>query len=557
MLVSELDNLLVNFVKKDNPFKTMLIDGKWGCGKTYSINKIINKNFKANHIYLSLFGIKKEEDIVVRLSEYLDSTYITNINGEHSIKSSLIECLYNGLLVVFDDLERMDNALHLSAIYGIVNALRNLGFKIICICNSESIGDKESFDDFRDKTFDLVANVEGDAGQFLQIVDVDVNFEKTLLKIAGENWRIIKRAGFLYKDIIQTAKENGLEDILTLLDLDKNEFFRCVTLAEICFFGNNRETPSFDKDDFNKIAYDYDIEELGKIVGNNFYLLFAKEKENHSYKETVRAILKSLINSDGYKAILERAKPVVSNQLLEQHPFNKELFYLDDKGHSEYKKAFLDNLQSFDFSDRQQQRVVASVISNCAKELTQKEIGQIIERIIETVPVEDSMDVLENISVASNDGSNEFKSIITKLRSGFENKLNIERKKKIEILGFEKNYKDLTNYLYENRYATTENKKTILSFLKNKDFFLPDLSKEVDYSIWSYCHEAARFVAKTECESEYIKVLEGQCRKSNSKELRRKCNALVKYNFEHKIDFFELFPLKTNRNNNKNQQNEN
>lgn len=545
MIVSELNNKLTTFVKETNPFKTLLIDGKWGCGKTFSVNQFVTKNFKANHVYLSLFGIKKEEDIAIRLSEYLDSSFIININGEYSIRSSLIEKPYNGLLVVLDDLERKDSSLSLSSVYGIINALRNLGFKVICICNSESIKNKEDFADFKDKTFDTIANVEADANQFHQIIDIDVGFEKALLETTGGNWRIIKRASSLYKDIIQTAKDNGIENLLVLLDLDESAFFRCITLAEFCFFGPNQEPPSFNKNDnYVKFAYEYDVEELGEVVGNNFYLLFAKGNENNTYKEIVRIILKSLIYSDGYKMILEKAKPRVANSLLEQSPFNKDLFLLDDKGHSEYKKAFFDNLKKFDFSDRQQLRIASSIFSNCIDELTQNEIELIVKQIIDTVPIENSTYTIEAISLASNDGSDKFKTIINKLHSRFENKLSLESKEKIENIAFRGDYKELTNYLYENKYSV-ENKNNILSFLEKHGFFLPDLSNEVSYSSWSYCHEAARFVARTEYEEKYIDILKKQCSKSKSKELRKKCNALVKYNFGIKIDFFDLYPVKS------------
>lgn len=544
MLASELNGLLFKFVEEVNPFKTMLVDGKWGCGKTFSINQFIEKNFKAKSIYLSLFGIRKEEDVVIRLSEYLDSTFIININGEYSIKSSLIEKSFNGLLIVFDDLERKGDGLSFSSIYGIINALRNIGFKVVCICNSKSIKDKKDFVDFKDKTFDVVANVEADANQFHQIINIDVIFEKALLETVGGNWRIIKRAELLYKDIIQTAKDNGIDNLLDLLDIDESAFFRCLTLAEFCFFGPDQDPPSFDrKDNYAKFAYEYDLKNLGQVIGNNFYLLFSKGNENNNYKEMVRIILKSIIHSDGYRIILEKAKPRVANTLLQQPPFNKELFLLDDKGHAEYKKAFFDNLGKFDFSDRQQLRIAGNIFSNCIDELTQNEIELIIGQILNTVPIEKSTDAIDTINLSSNNGSEKFKTIINQLHLGFENKLSEESKKKIENIVFKGNYNELTNFLYENKYSI-ENKKTILTFLEKNDFFLPDLSKEIDYSCWSYCHEAARFVAKTEYAEKYIDILKKQCSNSNSKELRKKCNALVKYNFGMNINFFDLFPIK-------------
>jgi len=65
MLVSEINSLLTNFVKAENNIQTILINGVYGCGKTYNVNNFFKKYNhdknnvkKLNYIYLSVFGAK-------------------------------------------------------------------------------------------------------------------------------------------------------------------------------------------------------------------------------------------------------------------------------------------------------------------------------------------------------------------------------------------------------------------------------------------------------------------------------------------------------------------
>lgn len=220
------------------------------------------------------------------------------------------------------------------------------------------------------------------------------------------------------------------------------------------------------------------------------------------------------------------------------------MFYLDDKGHNDYKKAFLTNLPNFDFLDKQQERIFRSILSNCLDELTDQEINKVIKQIIKSVPNEQAGMIFEDISMANDGTSKTINTFTAKLQEAFKSKLNKENRSTINDFIINRDYKELTNYLYNNKYATDENKEIILKILEEKDFCLPDLSKEVNYSSWGYCHEVARFVANTNYQKSFIDVLKKQCKKSSSLELRKKCNALVKYNFKIKMDFISLFPIK-------------
>lgn len=68
MKVTEIEKILNNFIHNNQ--KSILIDGNWGVGKTYQINKFIknhpnSKNFK--FIYISLFGKNSKEEIHTEL----------------------------------------------------------------------------------------------------------------------------------------------------------------------------------------------------------------------------------------------------------------------------------------------------------------------------------------------------------------------------------------------------------------------------------------------------------------------------------------------------------
>ena len=99
----------------------------------------------------------------------------------------------------------------------------------------------------------------------------------------------------------------------------------------------------------------------------------------------------------------------------------------------------------------------------------------------------------------------------------------------------------LIDILYKNRLESDETKESILSELEKKDFMLPDLSGDINYNIWSYCHEIAKFALGVETFKEkFIDALKKQCFTSKSKSLRQRCNALIKYNSNIVFDFFSI-----------------
>ena len=116
----ELLNELNKF--KNSSYNVVLIDGPWGSGKTYLINKYINENKdKISIYYVSMLGKKNVDDINTSLYSEVNKNSKSNITG---LIPSAINALSNitkdkdldfvlklnnkeaNSIVILDDLER-------------------------------------------------------------------------------------------------------------------------------------------------------------------------------------------------------------------------------------------------------------------------------------------------------------------------------------------------------------------------------------------------------------------------------------------------------------------
>ena len=66
MKVTDLNRILLEFYNNQIIGKAILIDGKWGCGKTYQIKEFLKEHVENCH-YLSLFGLESIDEINSKL----------------------------------------------------------------------------------------------------------------------------------------------------------------------------------------------------------------------------------------------------------------------------------------------------------------------------------------------------------------------------------------------------------------------------------------------------------------------------------------------------------
>jgi len=180
----EIEKFLNEWVNTTNsPHFAVLIEGKWGCGKTHFVKSLIeDENFtKRKSIYISLFGIPSVEALETQLfyasaskaSKYThrglgivssvlkgtlrldldgdDQTDIT-INGKLGGITGIIEKAnknLDGALLILDDLERC--SIPMAELLGVVNTLVEHGdTRVLLVANREKVKD-EAFTSFSEK----------------------------------------------------------------------------------------------------------------------------------------------------------------------------------------------------------------------------------------------------------------------------------------------------------------------------------------------------------------------------------------------------------------------
>lgn len=163
------------YLRQDKPRFAILLQGKWGSGKTWFIRNYINNRNNENQpfCYVSLFGIEQLIEIDRQIIARCNST-LSKAVGLSRLAGSLIEKCYpvinsenigkigdiltkwckipDNLVLVLDDLERTSISMEL--IFGYVSSmLDEVGIKVILLCEPEHIPkkEKETFSRFKEK----------------------------------------------------------------------------------------------------------------------------------------------------------------------------------------------------------------------------------------------------------------------------------------------------------------------------------------------------------------------------------------------------------------------
>lgn len=217
MKINEISEML----KQDiDYYKCILINGSWGIGKTYEINKIKNeKKLKNKIVITTLFGkssigeIKNEiyhetngklvyvffvfAILIFSLLQVLPIT-IKNISPFEAFENikdgvSIITWIYyvvkivtfvsallfgffitkenfgkvflkikktnKNTIIVFDDFERMSPIIKIIELLGFIEELKNSGYIVIVISDETKIKDKKQYNDFKEKVIDKTYNI--------------------------------------------------------------------------------------------------------------------------------------------------------------------------------------------------------------------------------------------------------------------------------------------------------------------------------------------------------------------------------------------------------------
>lgn len=271
MNAKDLKKTIDGIIKDSSSKVCILVDGKWGIGKTYAMEELLN-NYSA-YEYISIFGKNSVEQVEKDLMSRLIIGQMHNFQGgEKIIKifktagssvinlgtdmfknkygvdiSSALMPIINNLsissiaaddntIICIDDIERKSNNVNIVELLGLIESISNR-FNLIIIANTEKFNkdadsnDYIKFKEFKEKIIDYE----------FSLTEVDMNLRKNIMseKIKIENVEFLICV-FDECGIKNIRLYNKYVDLLYRLNkkiselLGRKEFFVDEKLARVC-----------------------------------------------------------------------------------------------------------------------------------------------------------------------------------------------------------------------------------------------------------------------------------------------------------------------------------
>ena len=227
-----------------DPQYAVLLDGKWGCGKTFFIKSWLDTFQTENEdeltpMYVSLFGVQTVKQIndtingllfpfmnskVYKIGKTItkmvasaalrfnvdydgdkknDGTVDFKLDPLMDLLNDKKEELKGRRILIFDDLERAN--IGVKELYGYINRfVEHNRFKVIVVCNRTEITDKEIFNRFREKiigrTFEIHSDIDAAINSFANeiptsyFVQQHISEVKEAFKLTGySNLRVLRQ----------------------------------------------------------------------------------------------------------------------------------------------------------------------------------------------------------------------------------------------------------------------------------------------------------------------------------------------------------------------------
>ncbi len=526
MKVTDLkDKLKVN---KNCFYDVILINGPWGIGKTNCIRKYLNNQ---NHIYLSAFGVEELDDLKYGLYYELDrkgakilkkfselygnsigigpiSIPIPNIKVD--LEESLKEKLKNkNLIIVIDDFERKSNYIEIKELLGFAESLSQIsGIQIIIISNDEKLegSDKTIFEDFKEKVVKKIYNI-------------DVISEDSVNDIIKEKYN---------KTIFENYLKLSEYKKTTIDFLNRHNINNLRTLQKAILFSNevvsnlNKKLEKENIIELIKVCFAVVIEENDKLYLNEELNKDLKQKDYISdlYTQEDYCILKHYFNEGiFFSSKVDLIRPIINiyNTINEENSYNsiytyfesknspitknKELFYCSaeqiEKRIEEFKEKSIKNKSYKNILEwfKELNRLYPWIDKlNLKCKLEDNEIITAMDMYIDeldySVPLHELIDYPILMEIESTKLKELYKLLNSKIAMSYLNK-------KIEDLKNQSSKKiyngDSINSLFKtitNTQLVPNNvREEILKQMQKYNFFIPNLSGEIDENTWRFAHD--------------------------------------------------------------------
>lgn len=252
--MSQIVESIINYIRNKNAAFAVMINGKWGSGKTYFFNDYLKDEIeKADKnvclIYISLFGIKTIEEIKSQILFNL----ITNYSNEKVFKKVKSKSDFS-LWSLIRSMPNSNNIFNISSLlYSYFKKLINNG-KNIVLC----------FDDF-ERTEVEIENILGCINHFIEHDSAKVIIISDESKIKDSSYKGIKEKVIGKTFIFDANIDSIVENIICKYEYNENYYK---------FLGSNKELIK----KVYELSCTNNIRSL-KIAVNEFELLYNKASE--------------------------------------------------------------------------------------------------------------------------------------------------------------------------------------------------------------------------------------------------------------------------------------
>lgn len=517
-------------------WNSILIEGPWGCGKTFAIHKFLEDN-KLNYKYISLFGIKDDSEFKKILFSFIDSSSIAvaddfvvidDVFADTTFSNSINE---ESAIIIFDDIERINqNGITYHFLLGIINKLKKLGFKIICI-TSDHIAESEIFNKFKEKTFDICYSYSSPTVEAVNdIVGEDSLLDHSkIFEYCGNNLRILEKA-ISFFNYSQNDPKSICHLQLRKYGLTKKLYFSMLILAFRCIFstnGENREKTI--KNDFQKFRYTTYIDEFGIYIANE---LFDVYKSKLLISDLQNDMLEKII-----KFVQTYDNSIFEEYLIEKETkglLSKEYFYLSDTQKISYAKELIKNIKRIKFNEQNLRKVLTILLNSKYYQVSEEEIELIAKSIIDSKPNEITSEYIMsevNLLIDSSDNYNiENIKLLIKKMGKFE--INSYQDSISSISSLKRiNYSRLLKLVDDFNKLYPNQKDELIKFLKNNDYFLPNLAGELSEISWHYVHKMCNIISSSYCKENLYNRLKTDLYSTKSESEKERIFSLLKKYF--------------------------
>lgn len=372
MNASQIRQVLEEF-EGDSIYNCILLDGKWGIGKTYQVSKYLEdvkkrirvnkKHHRLKVIYESLFGktsiseihnelfqkIHPKKDLTfkfVSVASNLLSVSAQYISANPSaflpfIKKQ-VKSKKGSTIIIFDDLERIGTDLSYKNLLGYFNKLLAENIRIICISNLEQISNREDsyqlidFTDFREKIFEREYKIDEPEDNIMDSIFKDHKkyLDNKTVEVFNSNLRLAIKTRCFFEECINKI-ENDKEPLAESIYRD------ILFHAALCIEDIHKNTPPAEQSDshnepsdrYNKLPNSYNVLSNSYNERDNIYAKNKYIKRSVNIRKSIPQICKSeLLNALFYIYYNDTVEPIIEYiQLLNNESINE----LDKKVHLE------------------------------------------------------------------------------------------------------------------------------------------------------------------------------------------------------------------------------